>query len=142
MIRLTVVHSFSRQPRCPACQQNLVNGCWAPWRSIALCHACHQMAHNLSPTSTASPPALVLRDLHAFHRSGDIGHSWTLSCGIHFYTPLESATRNCAAHLDPYLGGRPDKGSPDLRPGDDLPPFISPPVLGPSPSNPPPEVPD
>jgi len=142
MIRLTEVICLPQQPRCPACQANLQRGCWSVLSGLAFCSSCADIATFTPRTPCPSPPAQAVLDLIDWWYHTDHGTRWSTALGIHFYTPQEAATRSTAAHLDPWLGDRPDAGASPLRPGDDLPTFVTPPVLAPRPNESLPEVPD
>jgi len=107
MIYMTQGFAFHEQPRCPLCQNNLVSGCWDTRGGVAFCHTCAETAPIGIPVPrTNSSPNPLISLISWFHRNR-VGKRWTNIAGISFYCPHPLATRQAAAHLDPWFGEPP-----------------------------------
>jgi len=78
-IRLTFSTSFRQDPRCPACGHELLQDAIAFRESVAVCTRC-----SVSGSSALeSAIAFAIED----HAHGSHASEWTVSRGLHFWTP-------------------------------------------------------
>ena len=128
---MTQQFAFHQQPRCPLCQANLVQGCWDARGGVVFCHTCAvtvAVGTRVTSRSQLSNPIIAFLLWYIQARPGK---HWTETAGLHFYTPNPLATREAAAHLDPWHGDQPRHDSLTLGYEADAADFQSPPVFAP-----------